>query len=515
MAIFKRMSSLNLKEFRNLPITKRLLFGNMLMVILPVIVMIILAVGMYIAVTYFSTLDDALDEHFPNRNKTVNVYFLLGALQGDIGHPQDEDDENHKHLVKTLKSLDNYNIKTTVLKNDEIISQSDNIDPDRMNKLMTKAQKCYKNAETSYINWSNNGLSFIFIVPEHNNIAIGYSDLPFMIPKDVSPGPPPKEWTRMILDKGMRYILLIGIILISIIGVYTSRLLSRQILEPLKELKLAATRIQQGDLKTPINITSGDELGETCEAFESMRHNLENALLEQQHNLETRQALVAGISHDLNTPLTMIKGYASGILDGIATTPEKQRKYVEKILSTSLQMEALVNRLFILSKLDLGQLSFDMMPINMKSYLEDFLAESKDLYRDRGLRIHLENPIVDAMVSIDPAQFKRVIYNLLENTLKYKKDEVTTVDIAYKVTKHALILAFIDHGPGVKEEELKYLFERFYRTDKARTNTQNGSGLGLSIVKELIVGMHGIIIASATPGGGLTMTIQLPLIEES
>ena len=297
-------------------------------------------------------------------------------------------------------------------------------------------------------------------------------------------------------------------------GFILSRVLSRQILTPLAALRTAAAEIEKGNLDYELRLSSRDELGRTCEAFDHMRRQLRSARLAQEKYEQNRKELIAGISHDLSTPLTLLKGYASGILVGIAKTAEKRHHYVELIYQNACTLEKLVDRLFLFSKLDLGQVSFMMERVSLRDYFADFAAENTERLAERGLILHYSPPAGPAWTAIDRMQFQRVIDNLLENALKYKEGPTVTMDLHLAETPQAVVLTAADHGPGVPAADLPRLFDSFYRTDAARTDVQKGSGLGLAIAKQIITTLHGQIHAEATPGGGLTVVITLPRIEE-
>ena len=134
---------------------------------------------------------------------------------------------------------------------------------------------------------------------------------------------------------------------------------------------------------------------------------------------------------------------------------------------------------------------------------------------ERGMTLHLVGTPSQTQIAIDRLQFRRVLENLLNNSLKYKAAD--TIDFTVTVTEkaHSVTIDCADTGQGVPEESLDKLFDSFYRTDAARTNVANGSGLGLAIAKQIILSMNGTITASHTPGGGLTISITMPIVKEN
>ena len=177
-------------------------------------------------------------------------------------------------------------------------------------------------------------------------------------------------------------------------------------------------------------------------------------------------------------------------------------------------MERLVNNLRMFSRLELGRMPLHPEPVALVPYFEDCVSEQKDLLADRGLRLTLDTQHADATAAanIDRDAFARVIDNLFGNAIKYKETDTIAMDLIVRTDAENARLTFADHGPGVPESALPHLFELFYRTDAARTDTKKGSGLGLAICREIVTGLGGEISASTTDGGGLTITIELPIL---
>ena len=238
-------------------------------------------------------------------------------------------------------------------------------------------------------------------------------------------------------------------------------LIAPKILGPLASLRTAASEIEKGNLDYKLTVSSRDELGQTCSAFDRMRRQLKAARTAQEKYEQNRKELIAGISHDLSTPLTLLKGYASGILVGIAKTTEKRHHYMELIYQNACSLEKLVDRLFLFSKLDLGQVDFTLETVSLRDYFADFTAENAALFSERGLILNYAAPTEAARVRIDRMQFQRVIDNLLENALKYKNTATIAMDIKLEATPVQVTLSFADHGPGVPKVYLTKLFDRF------------------------------------------------------
>ncbi|GHV94896.1 hypothetical protein AGMMS50293_12160 [Spirochaetia bacterium] len=227
-----------------------------------------------------------------------------------------------------------------------------------------------------------------------------------------------------------------------------------------------------------------------------------------------RRELLAGISHDLRTPLTSIKAYLEGIETGVASTPEKQHKYFSTIKSKTNDLEHIINQLFLFSKLDIGEYPVNMQKINVGRTLTEMLGELADEYGRRGLVIKQEQNVDNIFVNADYIQLRNVIINILENSVKYKNTETGVLVVNCSVFDNTAAIALADNGPGVPPEALDKLFDVFYRTDPSRNNEKKGSGLGLAIADKTIRRMGGTIHAELPAGGGLSIVIHLPVIQD-
>lgn len=231
-----------------------------------------------------------------------------------------------------------------------------------------------------------------------------------------------------------------------------------------------------------------------------------------------RRELIAGISHDLRTPLTSIKAYLEGIETGLASTPEKQQKYFSTIKNKTNDLEHIINQLFLFSKLDIGEYPVNMQRIDLGRTLAEMLAELTDEYGRRGLTIIQDQDDVPSFVenifvNADYLQLRNVIINILENSVKYKNTEKGVLHVNSSVVNSTVEITLTDDGPGVPPNALDKLFDVFYRTDPARNNEKKGSGLGLAIADKTIRRMGGSIHAEL-PGHGLSIVIRLPVIQD-
>ena len=307
-----------------------------------------------------------------------------------------------------------------------------------------------------------------------------------------------------------------GLMAIAIIGVFSllfARYQVRQILRPVNALVQAARRVEEGDLSTPVAYQGEDEFAPVCAAFDHMQQHLleereKNACYEQ-----ARTDLVAGISHDLRTPLTSVKGYLKGMRDGVANTPEKRKQYLDVAYRKACDMERLLQRLFYFSQLETGNLPLFPQTMDLGEFVEQFVRETRQELAPSGGRVELRGAPAPHPVRADPEQLLRVLNNLKDNAVRYAAGEgplVLTLTVWRQRDRECI--RFADNGPGVPEEQLPHLFEQFWRGDQARSSRGGeGSGLGLYIVKYIIEAHGGTIWARNDHG--LVFEIALPCLE--
>lgn len=304
---------------------------------------------------------------------------------------------------------------------------------------------------------------------------------------------------------------LLVMLMAALAGMALSRIMATQLLKPLNKLRRVASQVSRGDLDTPVKADSRDEIGDTLRAFEKTRKELKTAREKRIQYDQSRKELLAGIAHDLATPLTKIQGYASGIKDGIADIPEKQQRYLDKILETAESMAKLNQTLFLFSKLDLDQVPFHWETVDLVQYLTDYVAEQQDHWNRNGLSVTFRSDLPRARVQLDRNQFARVLENLLSNSWKYRVGRQGQVELTLSARPHGqLRLTCADDGQGVATDQLGKIFDSFYRTDRARTHVAGGSGLGLAIVQKIITAMKGRIWAEANAPRGLRICMEFP-----
>ena len=304
-----------------------------------------------------------------------------------------------------------------------------------------------------------------------------------------------------------------GIAVIVLLSLIFTNRQAKQLLRPINALTEAARRIERGDYSQPVDYQGQDEFTEVCAAFDHMQRHL---LAEREKNADYERArtdLVAGISHDLRTPLTSVKGYLKGLQDGVANTPERRAQYLDIAYRKACSMETLLQRLFYFSKMETGEIPLSLSRVDLGEFVRQFVQESQEELSAKGAMLSLRGAPAPHPVRLDPEQRRRVLTNLTDNALRYAGAEPLELTLTVWRERDAERLRFADNGRGVPEEQLPHLFEQFWRGDQARgSRNGEGSGLGLYIVKHIIEAHGGTV--SARNDHGLTFEIALPAEEE-
>ncbi|OBZ16964.1 hypothetical protein A7975_03450 [Bacillus sp. FJAT-26390] len=307
----------------------------------------------------------------------------------------------------------------------------------------------------------------------------------------------------------------LGLALIGLTSLLLTYFVSRSIIRPIKKLEAAALQIKDGDLSHKVEATTKGEIGQLSIAFEEMRVRLQQSIDQSLQYEENRKMLLSHISHDLKTPISAIKGYVEGIMDGIANTDDMRKRYMETIYLKATDMDQLIDELFLFSKLDLQTVAFDFKVIDIGRYMAHFLEEQRfDLDKSGVKLLYSEDDAKSILIAADPDKLSRVLTNVLNNCVKYMGQESELADKEIKVRvkeqgQYALV-EIEDTGPGIDAEDLPYIFDRFYRAEQSRNSETGGSGLGLAIVKQIIEGHGGVVWAENAEHGGARFCLKLP-----
>ena len=299
-----------------------------------------------------------------------------------------------------------------------------------------------------------------------------------------------------------------------IILVFTSCMLTRWIhkgvFSPLLELNSAMQKIKDGNFDYALQTEAEGEIGELYRNYEDMRLRLKESAEEKVQQEKTNKELISNISHDLKTPITAIKGYVEGIMDGVADTPEKMDKYIKTIYNKANDMDRLINELTTYSGIDNNRIPYNFHRINVADYFGDCVEEVGLDLESKNIKLNYSNLVApDTVVIADPEQMKKVINNIISNSVKYMDKLHGRIDIRILDEVDSIRVEIEDNGKGIAQKDLQRVFDRFYRTDASRNSAQGGSGIGLSIVKKIIEDHGGYIWATGKEGEGTCMHFVL------
>ena len=300
--------------------------------------------------------------------------------------------------------------------------------------------------------------------------------------------------------------LLLVLIVLLTVAVLMTVWIYRGINAPIGRLREATHRISEGDLDFTLIAQGEDEISELTRSFETMRLRLKESEEEKERYDKESRELISNISHDLKTPITAVKGYVEGIMDGVADTPEKMDRYIRTIYTKANEMDRLINELTFYSKIDTNRIPYHFTQLNVADFFDDCAEELCTDLEERKIRFTYENKVHrDTRIIADPEQLKRVINNIISNSVKYMDKTPGRIDLRILDAGDFIQVEIEDNGKGIDAKDLVNIFDRFYRTDAARTNTQNGSGIGLSIAKKIIEDHSGRIWAGSKKGQGTVM----------
>ena len=302
-------------------------------------------------------------------------------------------------------------------------------------------------------------------------------------------------------------------ILTVILSVYfTNRFLTnfvfKKIEQPLELLEEGVAQIRDGNLNHRINYNDDTEFLPVCDAFNEMAVRLKESVEQTMKNEQSRKELLAGISHDIRSPLTSIQAYVEGLIDGIADTPEKRKKYLLTIKQKSESISNMVSQIFTFSKMELDDYPLNLVICNIKTELEKIIRPLTDEYAQNGLIINLNAESCDILLDAD--LLSRICINLLSNSLKYNHNQEPEINIYSETDDASYILHFGDNGQGVDKQSMDKLFDVFFRSDLSRNHPDKGSGLGLAIVANAAAKMNAYASARNASNNGLDIMIKFP-----
>ncbi len=288
-----------------------------------------------------------------------------------------------------------------------------------------------------------------------------------------------------------------------------------RVMKPIEKLRVAVDEISKGHYGYQVEEEPGNLVGDLITSFNKMSCELQEANAKNEKYERNRKELIAGISHDLKTPITSIVGYVDAIQSGVASSEEKRNTYLSIIGSNAQYTNKLIDDLFLFSKLDINQMKYEFVNIPIKDFLTDVIIEKQLELEESGVNVSFKMDLSDDMqLPLDGKMVYRIMSNILSNAVKYGNPEQPIIMIEAEEIDKGVKVAITDNGKGISKNELKQIFDVFYRADSSRNKDIGGSGLGLAIAKQLVEAHGGNIGATSVVGKGTTITFTLKSQEE-
>lgn len=490
------------RSSKNLKISTRITLSTIFGILVPLAVVFALS----------SSFINTMATYFNVSTVTSNTYSVINQLQWNqtVSLISDElvssaDEEAKLKKVKSFVApLEKLGSEIYIEQNSKVFYSTKN-----KNEILSDANGIVKtNLGKNLRYFSQNGMVIVSrINSDENSYVVLIANDKYTVKNEGITYSEPAS--KIFSRTGFVIILIALIFILSIVGL--SFITSSTIVKPLKKLALGADEISRGNLDYVIDYDSTNEIGVTVDSFNEMTNRLRESLDSLRESEDSRREMIAGVAHDLRTPLTSAKGYVEGLRDGIADTPEKQERYLKTIYDSTISMEKLLDELLTVSKIETGNISLDLQKIRINDFLDDCVSYLSADLEDKGFDFAFKNKCSDdVFVMLDSDQFERVIKNIVSNSVKYaKKDVKGKIELSAEDYNKTVIISISDNGIGVAPEKTPKLFDSFYRADPSRSNTREGSGLGLYVCKQLVELHGGRIWATGKEGIGLTIHISL------
>lgn len=489
------------RSSKNLKINTRIILTTFLAILIPVAVIALFS-------TAFINMSAV---YFNFASVTSNKYSAINQMQwnqtvasiSDELLSDDGDEQKAKKIDEFVSPLEQWNSSIYISRGDKIYYASEDI------RAITDRAMSIAPVDTgeNVYYFGENGLVIV------NRISDGNENYLIMIVNDdyTVSGQSSVSALSNVLAGKTGLIILIIILLFAVSITILSFITSKTILRPIQKIARGADEIAKGNLDYSIDYESTNELGKTVDSFNAMRLRLKESIESRSRSEQAKQEMTAGLAHDLRTPLTSIKGYVEGLKDGIANTPEKQKRYLQTIYDSTVQMEKMLDELLTLSKLELNKTSNNLSIVNVNEFISDAKNELTEYLEQQDFLFEVDNKCSsEAEIEIDTDAFQRVFLNIISNSVKYKRQNVPgKVVLTVNEYEKVVIMEFADNGIGVAKENLGKIFDAMYRTDPARSQVSQGSGLGLAVCKQVVEQCGGLIWARSHEDSGLSIFISL------
>lgn len=332
-----------------------------------------------------------------------------------------------------------------------------------------------------------------------------------------------EQYKKNIISRLQYYLPIIVGVIIMCLGIFlSSRFMRRDFFKPLEQIHLATNGITEGRFDIAVTYDYDGEIGTLCHDFDMMRSELRESNLREQEYKRKETLLLASISHDLKTPLATVGNYVEGILYDVVVEREEIKEYAGIILNKVYFINGLIDDILEHSKAGLGEFSINREEVYVKPFFEELLKDLRKEAKQKGFELTY-GPVPEILVSIDRQRITQVIRNLVDNSIKYGvvggqiRIESRIEPVQNKVSQdklppnEMLLISIWDNGSGIASADQPFIFDKFYRGDKARNQDIKGSGLGLNIAQYIVHQHGGEIECDSILGVGTTMTFFIEI----
>lgn len=494
---------------RNFKINTRIIISSVLAIVIPIIILSI-AAGIFVFTSStkydFSSVSTESYDVINQIQWSQTVSNMIFTLTG-----KDSEEEKLQAIKETAKGLEDFGSIIYIEKDGAVYYSS--VAPEEALKTAASISKIDKNKNSYY--YGDEGLVIV------NSVKSESGDFTVIAANDTYSSPDsgtnyaPQHIMQRLANNATA---VLGVCVATFIAaiIILSLLTSKTIIGPLEKITKGANEIAKGNLDYEIDYQSTNEMGQLAQSFNDMRLRVKESIESKNRADQQQKEMIAGIAHDLRTPLTSIKGYLEGIKDGVADTPEKRVRYLETIYDSAVSMEKMLNDLLTLSKLELGTITLNCENVRISDFTP-FAAELGEELKKEDFDYSIINSTKsDPLLFIDTDRFSRVITNIISNSIKYRRSGVRgKIKLIISEYEHSVIFEIADNGTGVEPKSLTRIFDTLYREDKARSNVNDGSGLGLSVCRQIVELHGGMIWAQSNAEKGLSIFISLPKVADT
>lgn len=496
------------RSSKNLKIDTRITLATIFGIVIPVMIVLVFASIFLYSITSYFNFSSVSTNSYSMLNQ-IQWSQTVSTISNELINEQ-TDEEKYNKINGYVTPLEELGVNIYIECNGEAFYSSS-----EKSVVTNEAKEILTDEFSENINYfAENGMLIVthansntqqyLVVIESRNYTV----------HDVSDKQLAQSFQSLVFSKTGLVILLIVLVFIAstvVLSLFTSRTIKK----PIKKLADGANEIANGNLDYTIDYNSTNEIGQTVDAFNAMTKRLKRSIEAQNRIEQSRKEMIAGVAHDLRTPLTSAKGYVEGLMDGIANTPEKQQRYLSTIYSSTIAMENMLDDLLTISRLELGTIELHRKALDISEVLDDCAEELSLEMEKQGFDFVYDNQMErPSYTALDVDRFMRVIRNIVANSVKYaKKDEKGKLVLAGADHPKSVIISIRDNGIGIEPENLTRIFEPMYRADRARTRVTDGSGIGLAVCKQIVELHGGHIWATGAVGEGLTVLISLEKID--